>query len=949
MIVHGGIGPVAVEAQHGDGVDGGVRALFRDQRFHKDVPFDVRAVGIHGVQIFSGAVGQVHGHGDGHGAPCGNLKIPFADGSQQQVSVITGNAAAVADVGFAGDPADLAGHVIQDDQSVLLVGHAVAVEVAAVRFAGGNTAALDVEADGHAKAGGRLVGIRDAVDCNRVLREEIAADAVDPGFAAEVVQRKAEAVNTGAGGIIAQLRLDLPVGCAGVCVGGHPQIGVGSDGVAHVGKTGALLHHGAVRFAVHQGHGGGHQQRGRQPAGGNAQLCIQTVFLDVLHDQSGHTGDLRRRHGRAGVVLVSGAGGVHAVHGVDITAGRGEFGLDLQIAGNAPGAEITHHVPVTDDGGLHLVGDVHDAPVADDAAVSGGNGGRGVTQPAPGCQTHGNGGSGVLVAVHVHDQSAFDVVVNDCGDKACVHGVGRLCAEVDPAPGTDEHGVGGNGSAVLGRAVAVDENVVHVARQRRQGRQRRSVGENALGIEQDFIAQTDVVVGKTDIVNGSDGHGTGGGGGGGNHAVIHVLHVQQAGPVDRVVRPCAGVAGSHGHDDVVVGQAVQNILIDAVSAEALIGPQRQVDRVAVQHDGVLDGDHVVGFIGAAGTSEHLHDDDLRVGRHALHVYLGQRVGITAVGGGDKAVGGGDTGNVGTVVAHFVAVMVHDVIGIHVIDREGDFFTDVIRTARRAGQVLDVRVHVQPGQNVGDVLPAQQIQTVDVFRIADAFFLGVLLQRIQERSVVKALVIGIQTGVDDRDPGTGAGVSGGPCDVGADHGGGGGHHRIRGIGRSLQRVIPVFRENVPDTADGRDLFHLTVRDVGRNDIGGQGHGPDHVQTLPVKRFPFDPGDHRFLLRLQLIAVRHGGGIVRHVKCRINFQSRFFVQNDGNTDDVGIRIGIRRFLLLRFGCIVKNVDVGVVRPGERKPGSAVSAGFGGCFGCGHPDGICRDDEDQCKKYG
>ena len=956
-VIHGGIGPVAVEAQHGDGMGGGKGTLLGDQGFHKNEAFHIGTVGIGGIQVCLGIVGQVHGHGDGDGITGIHQEIALADGGQQQMGVVTGDAAVLAHVGDVVDGADLAGNIVQNDQSVLFVGDTVVVQVAAILLAGGNVAALNGVADAHAQSGGALAGIGNAVLGNHILGEEITADAVDLGLGAEVVQSEAEAVITGAAGIIAQLHLDLAVGCAGVGIGCHPQIGLGGNGAAHIGQTGALLQHGIVAAAVLQGLGGGHQQGGSDLAAGNTQLLIQTGLLDVLHDQRGHTGDLGRGHGGAGVVLVGGTAGIHAVHGVDIAAGGGDLGLHGQVAGNTPGAEGAHGDAFGILGRMNLVGDVHGALVADHGAIRAGDSGGGIPELVAGDQVHGHGGIGVLVAVHVHDQGAFHIVVDDGGHEACVHSVGGLGGEVDLASGADEHGVFGHGAAdglhggshFFSGADAVNEDIVCIACHGGEGGQGGTVGEGALGVVQHLVTQADVIVGEAHIVGGGNGHGVGGGGGGCHHAVIHVLHIQQAGTVGGIIRPGAGVAGSHGHDDVVVSQAVQDILILVVSDEALVGTQGQVHGVTAQENGVLDSDHVVGLKGAAGAAEDLHDDDLGIGSHALHGNLRQGVDVAAVGGGNEAVGGGDAGNMGAVVAHAVTVMGHSIAGIHVVDGEGDLLVDVVCAGGGTGQVLHGLIYVQILHNGSDIRSGQQIQTCNVLLVGHTLGLGVLLQGVQVSAVIKALVIGIQTGIDDGDPGAGAGVAGGPGVVGADHGRGSGHHGVCLAGGAFQCLVLVFHKHFLNAANGSNILHLTIQNVGGDDVGSQGHGPDHIQTASVQNILLDPGDHSSLLRPELLAVCHSCGIFCHICGGINFQSCLFIQHNGNTNHIGVLIRNFFFLMGHLCGIVKIVGIHIFHFSEGKPDTLVFTHTGIRFGCERLYGARADDDHQCQDRG
>ena len=956
-VIHGGIGPVAVEAQHGDGVGGGNRALLGNQGLHEDKALHIGAVGVGGVQMGLGVGGQVHGHGDGDGITGLHQEIALADGSQQQMGVVGGDAAVLADIGNIVDGGEVAGDVVQNDQGIRLIGLAVAVEVAAVGFAGGNKAAFNGEAHTHVQARGILGGVGDAVDGDHVLGEEITADAVDLGFGAEVIQSEGKAVGAVTVGVIAQLHLDLAVGSACVGIGGHPDIGLGGHGAAHIGKTGTLLHDGIVISAVLQGLGGGHQQGGCQLAAGNAQLLVQPVLLDVLHDQGGHTGDLGRGHGGTGVVLVGGTAGVHAVHGVDIAAGGGDLGLHGQVAGNTPGAEGAHGDASGILGRMDLVGDVHGALVADHGAILAGDGGGGIPELVAGDQVHGNGGVGVLVAVHVHDQSAVHIVVDDGGHKAGVHGVGGLGGEVDLASGADEHGVFRHGAAdgfhsgchLFRGADAVNEHITGIACQGGEGRQDGTVGEGALGVIQGLITQTEVVVGEAHIVGGGYGQAVGGGGGRCHHTVIHILHIQHTGAVGGVVCPGAGVTGGDGHDHVVVGQAVQNILVLVVSHEALVGTQGQVHGITAQENGILDGDHVVGLKGAAGAAEDLHDDDLGIGSHTLHGDLGQGIDVAAVGGGDEAVGCGDTGHMGAVVAHAVTVVVHDIAGIHIVDGEGDLLVDVVSAGGGTGQVLHGLIHVQVLHHGGDIGRGQQIQAFDILLKAHTLFLGVLLQGVQVSAVVEALMIGVQTGINDGDPGAGAGVAGGPGIVGADHGGGGGHHGVCLAGGAFQSLVLVLHKHFLNAADGRDVFHLAILDVGGNDVGSQGHSPDHIQIGAVQNILLDPGDHGSLLHPELVAVGQGCGIFCHIRGGIHFQSCLFVQHNGNADHIGVLIRNLFFLMGHLCGIVKIVGVHIIHFGIGKADALVFTGIGVRLRGEGPGGTYAEDKHQCQDRG
>ena len=231
------------------------------------------------------------------------------------------------------------GGMVQDRHDVAVVELAVSVEVVARRIGREDRICADCNiVHGDELRAGLFIR-----DCFR--RKHTGAEPVGDGLVRQVLDMEREAVGTGAGGIVAELHLDLAVVIA---VNGH--IGGAVHGVLHVAKAGALSSRGVlhVGIRVHDGNGRAHHQALRQSAGRQAGLFRKAVLTDVLRDNGCLTGSRRRRHGRAAHQAV---GAVRA-RGIDVAAGGGDLRLQRQIAGYAPGAEGAHGDNAA--GGVHV-------------------------------------------------------------------------------------------------------------------------------------------------------------------------------------------------------------------------------------------------------------------------------------------------------------------------------------------------------------------------------------------------------------------------------------------------------------------------------------------------------------------------------------------------------------------------------------------------------------------
>ncbi len=905
LLIHGGVGPAAVEAQHGDGVGHIVQdALGAGGGLHEDVALDVGAVDIRCIQSVLDAVGQADLHGDIDHAACGHGELAGVHGGQDQVGVIGVDAVVLVDVGNGVDGVQLADGVVQDDLGVVSVGVAVLVQVTCSLCGGDILHAVDQIGGSGGHGSGPGIQIADAVGGSDILGEEVGGQGVGLLGIADVVQAEGEGVLARTLGIVTQLSLDLAIGPGVGGVGVHPDVGIGGDGCAHVGQAGALVQDGVVVAAAGlllHGNCSGHQQALGQLAHRQAGLGLQALIPDVLGHHSGHTGDLRSGHGGTGVVLIGLAGGIHTIDGVDVSAGGGDLGLQDQGRGNAPGAEGAHQVVLAAAcGSADLVVNVHLTGVVEHVASLVGDGrGQGLDQCAL-LLGDGDTGGGLGVVRQVHIDGTCLVVVDDGGDGTGLNGGDALLEEGSGATGADgnlAHQSIAHSSPVLLGADAIDEDVSMLTGDGGHG----LVGPLILGVGVVVdlaVAHLDIVAGLAGVLHGGNAQGVDEGSGAAAGVEVHIIGIGQTGRALAVLGPGAVVACGHGCHGAAGSQRIQNLLVAGGGDEAMGGgAQGQVHGVTAQDDGILDGDHVVAVVGAAGLAEDLHGDQLGIGGNTLDIDVFQRLGEGAVVIGDIGVGGGDTGDMGAVGA--LGIVIVDDIGVlvDVVVSKSDLAVDIQALGGVCGTDMEL---IQLG---GDLLGIQQVQTGHVGSSVHALLGGVHAQGVLKGGCGHGLVVGVDTGIDDGDPAACAGIAVGPGDVGADLVAGGGHVGIDSLVLIHNgRLIPGLQEDLLDARDGLDLVDQTILHIGGDDVGNQSQVPDNVKLAADGSL--DAGGHGFLLRLQAAAVGHGLGICGNVlggEALVN--GGLLLQNNGDTD--GVRIRIQR-LFLRIGSLVQKLQ-------------------------------------------
>ena len=944
-IEHGGIGPAAVVAQNGDGVAVALDALVGGQLIGVHITLDIGAGVVAGLVILVQAQDLgIDFHMDA--AICRDLHSALAQLLEEQVSIVGVDAAVVVEVGVVliGDGIQDAGDEVQQSLAVSLGDLAVAIEVAVGKTLGsGHLHHLAVHGPGDVGGQQSGVGILEVhlgavveLIGEDILGEEVGAEVEGGRDILQVVDGEAEAVLTGALGIVAQLHLDLTVGSAGVGVLIHHDVGAGGNGSAHIGKAGALLHNGIVAvltLAVILIHGdsGGHQQGLSQSTGGEAGLLRQLVGADVLGHHSGHTGNLGRGHGGTGHILVAAA----ILQGVDIAARSGDLRLQLQGAGNAPGGEVAHGVVV---GGLnfhaglgahgelahivgHAVGFLLLGTGLDDQAV---------------IQSQGDIGSGGSVAVGGHIDGARLVVDHDGADGTGGNGVVALGGEVDFTAVAQRDGaleLIARSGEVLGIADGIHIDEALLTGQSGHGLDGSLAG---VGVEHLGAGELNIVAGGTHVIHGGDAQRVGVGAGATVGGPADALGVGIG--IGGVLEPVAGVTGGHGNDHTAVDNSLQDGLVLGVRLAGHTGvaaAQRQVGRIAAQDHSVLDGCHVIGIVSAAALTEDLHGVHLGIRGNTLGQSGIQSGSEGTVGLLNVAVAGGNTGDVGTVVTLFVVVVGDIHVGVNVVEAEGDLGADI--------QVGGLQVAVL-------LEGVELLQLVSVIRSGDGGD-AQALDSVAVGSAVEGGVIGVSAGINDGHLGACAGVTVSPGNVGADHGGGGSHIGVGSLGLlDHARLILRLDQDGINALDLLDLLDLAILNVGGDDVGGQGQIPNHIQRLAVQGLLGDGLGHLILLGFQLVAILHrlfaARGDVGRGKALV--QGGGVAQHDGDADHVRVGILLLGFFLNSRVFLDGQLDVVHLFPGDTVVlalgrDSASACGPGG----GHKTQRHHESEKHCHR--
>ena len=886
-VKHRRIGPVAEEAQNGDGVAGAGLAVCV-LRFGIQVALQVSTVGINLIQFSLHALGQAEINTNIHRTVCGQHSGGGGKSAQENISIVRVDVAVAVHISLVlvVQLHQQAGGVIQQALAIVHINEAVAVEVHTghIRSLGGNPGAADGPDHIHSDHGSGVVHIKILAIGQQVLNKEVSAQVDILLLIGQIADGEGCAVSTGPVGIVKQFHLNLTVSGAGIGAFAHDDEGVGSDGIMDVRQAGALLQNGEVVILICLDRlSSGHQQALSQMTHIHAGFGIQIIFLDVLRQQSSHTGNLGRSHRSTGLNGISAAVGIQTLDREDVAAGGSDLRLHFQRAGNTPGGEVGHGIVFAVEGAkADGIADIHLTGVIQHITLS-------ILDSlgflADNLTLHlGQEDSRLLLEIigHIHIDNAVLVVVDHHRNGARRHSIVRLIKETNTAAGA-------NGdlalqcvaycSPVLCRTHAVDEDIFLLTGQGREG---FHVVEDFLNVNDYFPINGEVVTHHAVVFNRSDTQGVGEGAGlaGGVHSNVGIVQIAA---IVGILHPRTGVTGRDGNHNTGLGQVFHDFLEISVGVMATAGrggAQGQVDGISAQQNGIFNGCEEVRIAGRALLAEDLHGQQLCIGSHALHEAVVQRLAeIAGSGVIQPGVSSGNAGNMGAMVTLFIVVVGDIIVKISVVIAEGDLAVDIGR--------LGIDSHIQLAGHLGNFFCIQQIQACNVSVLAHALLFSQLSQRVFKGNRVHALVIGVDTGINHGDPHTGAGVAGFPHRGGADLCTGGCHIGRNLAGLCLVGNILILQHHILNAGQLFNGLDLAILHIGRNQVGCQSQIPDHIQigfdgTL-------DLVDHIGLILLQALTIVHRSLIACNIHRAVaSIDGGSLIQNDGYTNHIRGRI-------------------------------------------------------------
>ena len=460
------------------------------------------------------------------------------------------------------------------------------------------------------------------------------------GVAAGVVDGEVHGIHALHSGIVLQLQL-------GTLHALHGQITPGVHGVVDAHQAGALLAGRIGHAVVVIDHMGGAHEQGighvlAVRAGHRGIAGLQGLLDDghaARHMGGGHGGAVH-------TLIAAGHGGI------DARAGGGELRLQGQLGGGAPAGEISHAVG----GRLHQgVGRSHGQ-------------GLGLLLLHVFAGSLGDKRAGDLPVGDGHIQHAGDVVVHQHTDGAGIGGGALLLLVVHTAAPLDQGDLALNIQAlIVGLGAVVGHH--HILQGAPGGQAAEGLGVlvvadgGAVLIGQVLAAHGDIGAVDHAVGHGSHRQGLTIGRGLADQAVIGVGG-QGLAAEGVAIGGVIGVAGGHSQGHAALAGALEHVqqalgegILAVIVDVAAVGAQAQVGHVHAQQDAVLQGGQNIGIGRAAAALEHVHVDDLGLGRHAHD-------GIV-----DAHITGGGGGHMGAVAALFAGIAV--LILVAVVELEGD--------------------------------------------------------------------------------------------------------------------------------------------------------------------------------------------------------------------------------------------------------------------------------------
>ena len=508
---------------------------------------------------------------------------------------------------------------------------------------------------------------------------------------------------------------------------------------------------------------------------------------------------------------------------------------------------------------------------------------------------NGNAGSRLLVIRQVHVDDTGLVVAHHGGNGAQTNSHFRLLIEGSRATGAERNLTGYIDASIIFRGTnPCDEDVVHGGATAIFGSvqgDKRFVGIVGFVINEVLTGYGKATADGAVVVHRGNGKRIGVGTGRSAGVEVHIVAIERTSHRAAVLRPVAVVTGRNGDDRVGLCQGVQKALVGAVGGHTGVGgTQRQVHSVTAQHNGILNGNHVIGVIRTAAIAENLHDDQLGIRSiaHYADGICGRNIFLSPL---QVAVCGCNACHVRTMLALGIIVVGHVQILVNVAEAKGRLQVYVQIRGRQARISLG---SIQLRKRCGDFLFIQHINGLQILLVVHVGIAGILCQSHCQGQGIKGLMIGIQTSVDDGNPGACAGVAGLPGAVGPGHLSRNQHIGFcRSIGGGLLGLVPGLQNHVLDATDLLDLLNLPVGHIGGNQVGGQRQIPCHIQLFAQGLL--DGCSHVCLLTLQASAVSH----CRLVVCNVHggeasVNGGRLLQQDGYPDHVCVGV----FRSIRF---------------------------------------------------
>ena len=628
------------------------------------------------------------------------------------------------------------------------------------------------------------------------VRQDDGGHVVIQGVTAGVVNGEGHGIHALHSGIVLQLQL-------GTLHARHGQITPGIHGVVDAHQAGALLAGRIGHAVVVIDHMGGAHEQGighvLAVRAGHRGIAGLQGLLDDGH-AARHMGG---SHGGAVHALIAAGHG-----GIDARAGGGELRLQGQLGGGAPAGEIGHAVG----GRLHQgVGRSHGQ-------------GLGLLLLHVFAGSLGDKRAGDLPVGDGHIQHAGDVVVHQHTDGAGAGGGALLLLVVHTAAPLDQGDLALNIQAlIVGLGAVVGHH--HILQGAPGGQAAEGLGVlvvadgGAVLIGQVLAAHGDIGAVDHAVGHGSHGQGLAIGRGLADQTVIGVGG-QGLAAEGVAIGGVIGVAGGHSQGHAALAGALEHVqqalgegILAVIVDVAAVGAQAQVGHVHAQQDAVLQGGQNIGIGRAAAALEHVHVDDLGLGRHAHD-------GIV-----DAHITGGGGGHMGAVAALFAGIAV--LILVAVVELEGDLGA-VVQVGH--ADALDDALHLE-------IIGLQQ---------GPELFLG---QGGALGRGLEHLVAHVHAGIQNGHQHSLAGKAGGVIAAAADH-----LVAVGGVGQQLKRGGNEGRLDAVQPADG---LVLAIGHRGREAVEQGGVLPLGLH-LGVKG-AFDLGQGALLRAQQGVDLGPGIGV------------------------------------------------------------------------------------------